>query len=487
MELTPQLPPLPTLTLNTTILNDPPDKPPDPSISILFPENTQYRAPANPFRGPLSHKLEREHKEALQDALSGIRAPFFFELEEPIRFEGARVGVDTTTENFNAAVITVIAAIERGYYSSRDPTPLGPTDWARLSCATIAAVGRGYHRQYTTEHESLLEKVRAEAVDPNPLTKNPSLFHRLSAIASDVSDHVSSDQEGYQDWYLTLKKEFTEKATKAAAAEVEEKWLLWKANEIDRLANEYKQEIACNARKGGIDYFIETAQRVGLHISRDGDVPTAVPTPSAGRKRSLSGTFSNAGLATPTAKRIMPSGPTPSQEATPCAIPIPTQATNGNLNLDAITAVIKAAMGPAIESAMAPYVAKISALEKATKPPQTAQEVPHRTAETSPPLKGVGASMWAPTESGQHTDTGTEGFMPVTRKGRGKKAKGGWKADGPTPAQPPQTNTAPTSYANAAATVANNKQLPLSPPRLTRHYDSERVREKLSPERLRCL
>ena len=226
MDLTPQLPPLPTLTLSTTLLYDPPDKPPDPAISVLFPENTRYRVPNNPFRGPLTQKLKKEHNRALQEALCSIKAPFFFELEKQIEFEGANVGADTSTENFNAAVITVIAAIERGYHSTRDPTPLNPTEWARLSCAVLAAVGRGYHRQYTTEQESHLEKVRAEAINPNPLTKkNPSLFHRLAAIAGDVSEHVDTDQEGYQDWYFTMKKEFTEKATKAAAAEVDEKWL----------------------------------------------------------------------------------------------------------------------------------------------------------------------------------------------------------------------------------------------------------------------
>jgi hypothetical protein len=112
MELTPQLSPLQTLTLSSTILNGPPDEPPDPSISVLFPENTQYRIPDNPFRGLLSQKLKKEHKQALQKALCLIKAPFFFDLEKPVKFEGAQVGIDMSTENFNAVVITVIAAIE---------------------------------------------------------------------------------------------------------------------------------------------------------------------------------------------------------------------------------------------------------------------------------------------------------------------------------------------------------------------------------------
>jgi hypothetical protein len=484
MELTPQLPPLPTLTLSSTLLNDPPDKPPDPSISVLFPENTRYRVPDNPFRGPLSQKLKKEHRQALQEALGCIKEPFFFELEEPIRFEGANVGVDTSTENFNAAVITVIAAIERGYFSMRDPTPLGPTEWARLSCAVLAAVGRGYHRQYTTEQEGHLEKVRAEAIDPKPLTNNPTLFHRLSAIACNVSDHVGVDQEGYQDWYLTIKEEFTKKATKAAAAEVDEKWLLWKANQIDRLAHNHQQEIAARAREHGIDYFIETGQRLGLHITRSVNATIPTPTPTIGRKRSLSGSLSSAGPATPTMRMtVPPRGSTPSPAATPRGrpalphalqrakapspnpkvMPDPVQSaqtTNGNLSLDNIMAAIEAAVGPAIQSAMAPYAAKISALEKAARPPTQAVRAESRRNTTSlPKPNGIGASTWAPTElvqpsaaklpadPPQRTDMEYDSFTPVTRKERGKKS-----------------NTMPASYAGAAAAVAKLTQPP-APPR----------------------
>src|SRR6267154_493033 len=77
MAFTPQLLPLPTLTLNSTILNNLPNKLPNPSISVLFPESTIYRVPNNPFRGALTQKLKKEHKQVLQDVLSSIRVPFF--------------------------------------------------------------------------------------------------------------------------------------------------------------------------------------------------------------------------------------------------------------------------------------------------------------------------------------------------------------------------------------------------------------------------
>jgi len=226
MALDPQLPQPPTLTLKLT-KNVPPDKPPEPSISLLFPENTPYHVPENPFRGPLSKALGKEYKEALREALGAIREPFLFAPEESINFNGKGLNTDISSESFQAAAIMVIAAIEQGYFPTRDPTPLSPSGWASLACMLVAAIGRGYHRQYTTNQDANLEKVRAETIDPDTLSPQfPTLFHRLAATAGDVSHHVGTDQEGYQDWYLTIKQLFTEKATKAAAAEVDEKWLL---------------------------------------------------------------------------------------------------------------------------------------------------------------------------------------------------------------------------------------------------------------------
>ena len=94
--------------------------------------------------------------------------------------------------------------------------------------------------------------------------------------------------DGYQEWYSTLKNEFTKSATKAAAAEVDEKWLSWKANQLDRLAAAQEREIGAKVREKGKDYIIETAERLGLHVSRE-KTSSDAPTQSAGRKRTVSG------------------------------------------------------------------------------------------------------------------------------------------------------------------------------------------------------
>ena len=89
------------------------------------------------------------------------------------------------------------------------------------------AVGRGYRRTCDLEQEQVIDKAKAEAIDATPIgPKYPTLFHRIAVTASDIETHVSTDQEGYKEWYVTLKDTFNQKAAKAATMEVEEKWRL---------------------------------------------------------------------------------------------------------------------------------------------------------------------------------------------------------------------------------------------------------------------
>ncbi|KAF8489009.1 hypothetical protein F5888DRAFT_1638816 [Russula emetica] len=237
---------------------------------MLFPENTPYRVPNNPFRGPTSKGLSEIYKKALREALHTVRSPFLFNLVEPYSFDGTCVGVDTSSDSFNSAVTTVIAAIERG-------------------------------------QETALEKVRAEAADPNPiLSAYPTLFHRLGATAEEVAFNLGADAgespDGYQEWYSTLKNRFARKATKAAATEVDEKWLDWKANQLDRLAATFQLEIGEKARERGTSYFIETAERLGLQVTRGGTPIDPIPGTAAGKKCTASGS-------TPKPVPVMPSTP----------------------------------------------------------------------------------------------------------------------------------------------------------------------------------
>jgi hypothetical protein len=397
-------------------------------MTYLFPVNTPYRVPENPFRGQITKALKEAHSTALKEALSDVQGPFLFDGVESFNYKGEQIGSDTSPENFDAAVITVVAAIERGYFPARDPTPLGPSEWARLSSALLAAIGRGYHRQYRPDKIMALDEARKRALDPEPIYENfPTFFHRLAATAEDLGPIVGEGMTNYQDEFLEIKKRCNEKATKAAATEVDEKWNEWKANELDRRASADELLIQTHTREKGVSYFIETAKTLGLHLTREEAPKSQTPTPKASRKRTISGTAPES-IPTPTATRIslpraakrVPSAspsrrgrsiaardrssspprrgrvPTPSASslfrrsfeppapaaapqmpppsnpsATPIEVdsaPAPVQAA-GPPSLEALMASIQAALGPAIQAAMAPYTAKLDALEKASMPP----------------------------------------------------------------------------------------------------------------------
>jgi hypothetical protein len=118
-----------------------------------------------------------------------------------------------------------------------------------------------------------------------------------------------------------LKDKFNVKAMKAAAIEIEEKFLSWKAYQFDRLANQARQDIIAKARSGGVSYFMETAKRIGLHFvhwhnTGTKSATTLPPACLAGRKCSASGsttdtsTTPNAVLAVALASPSMPYFPT---------------------------------------------------------------------------------------------------------------------------------------------------------------------------------
>ena len=141
-------------------------------------------------------------------------------------------------------------------------------------------------------------------------------------------------------------------------------------------------------------------------------------------------------------------------------VPPPEPEAKGTLDLDTIMAVIKAAVGPAIQSAMAPYANKITALEEASMHTSEGNKDPHRSAKEPPAPKGVEASIWAPMNPTQHTNTEGNNFMPVTRNERGKKAKNKANANVPISMLAPQANPTPVSYASAAAVATTTKQPP---------------------------
>jgi hypothetical protein len=133
--------------------------------------------------------------------------------------------------------------------------------------------------------------------------KFPTLFHCLATTANHLELHIGVDQLNYQDWYLTIKKTFSEKAIKVATTKVEEKWLCWKANQIDHCAVTQETKITNAVRTRNTSYFTEMA----MHFSFQPMPGTLVSTdsiPTTGSKCLALGTIPRSTPSTLAATRI---------------------------------------------------------------------------------------------------------------------------------------------------------------------------------------
>lgn len=519
----------------------PPDKPPDPPIAtpdhffeVLHPENPAPNAPSNPYRGPVPAEVRAEHQKAIEEARDVIKAPFIFPLQNPLEFKGQEQGIDISSDDFNAAVELVIVTLGAGYYPTRDPTLLSTGDWASLACAVLAAIGRGYNHPYNPHSEVELALMRAEVTDPNPITPDdPTLFHRLNAIVTTLATEFRTDlinsEEDFHDWYQSIRNTFERKAARAAHIEVEETWRQWKADQIDRRAAAQEAEIAREVRNRNVDYFLKAAEEMGIQNTPKGKYVAPQHTPATGGKRTVSGSIPKAGPSTPSTPRPTRVNPsraaksTPSPTATPRGRP-PTQTRRPAERAEDPSPTPRprktppAMVGPIsrprdkepatqpggtqgrtsntqpgasdlisiVQQAMAPFMARLDALERKAMPPPPL--LPSRGREPNsgaarpqgsqppPPLPGnrPGGPTVTEARPPQLAQTPTrerlgeprvdgpkEGeFTLVSRTGKRRRGKGKANPESAHPPQPAQINVTPASYASAAAAAANKQQPP---------------------------
>jgi hypothetical protein len=216
-----QQPPPPTLTLNPT----PPDNPEKPPENTLPDPSGDSEQILNSHGGTnIQMSIKEANKSALSEVVSEARVLFRYNPSEPITLDENNFTNLYTTATFNLAVNAIISSLDKGYTLTAVRLPLSSKEWAKLSCKLLAAIEKGYRRTCYLEQELVTERAKVEAIDPIPIgPRYPTLFHRIAAMASDIETHISTDQEGYRDWYITLKRNFEQKAAKSATLEVEEK------------------------------------------------------------------------------------------------------------------------------------------------------------------------------------------------------------------------------------------------------------------------
>ena len=514
----PQPPPGSTLTLGpkaNPLLEKLPPEPPNPPLTHQNPTADGLGNQSRPW--PMGVANENR-EQTLVMSLDEAHAPFMYATEANFNFNGTFTDVKDPKELFIQSAKLIITTLQGGRFAPANPTPelLGTAEWAELSCALLAAIGRGYSLMYDKERADItLKKEWAEAPDPKPLSaRYPTLFHRLAATADSLNDQLVFDGQdddcNLAGWIMEAKAGILREETKKIRARAEEDWRQWRADQSNKAAAQEK-EFANAVRAKNTNYLLNAAAELGLRLAPPAAPPQATQGPTTGsprgRKRTISGSAPSTEPATPRKQKINPSRAAP-QAPSPVATPrgrttnppdppmparwtdpsptpqpkkgappppravlnlspkvtlnlgpkvsTPKAAPTGQLDAAAITATIQAAVGPAILLAMAPLAARLTALERSTMPPPLGRTALRPTPGEQPDQHTISPPQNYPNPADQ-----TEGAFTLVTHGKGKKGKSRTNATGAQLEKARQGNPAPASYAGIAATASN---LPPPPP-----------------------
>ena len=503
-----------TLTLGPTadpLSEKPPPEPPNPPLP---PENPQSYGRENPVRSTPLAMPGRNQEQNLVTSLDEAHAPFKYASKGSFNYNGTFTDAEDPKTLFNNSAKLVIATLQGGPHAPTTPSNpplLDAADWADLSCALLAAIGRGYALQYDKDQAAApLKKEWTEAPDPYPLSpRYPTLFHRLSATADSLNDQLlidaQDDETNIVGWIIEAKSSILKAETANIKAQVQEDWRQWRTEQLMSLAAAQERDIAEAVQKRNASYFRKAAAELGLHLSTSAQPPPQAPPalPNSmprGVKRMASGSAPSTEPTTPRKQKINPSrearrAPTPT--ATPRGRPdfpadtahpprwvdpsptpqpkkqdhpaphavlnlspkvtlnlgpkVSTTSTAGTSQLD--TAAILAA----IKLAMAPIATRLAALERSTMPPPGAKVGRPRHLSEQSDQHGQDAPQADPPEPGAQ---GEEDFTVVARTGKGRRSRGKANVTGQVLEQARQANPTLTSYAGAAAAAANIPQPP---------------------------
>jgi hypothetical protein len=405
-----------------------------------------------------------EHIKTLKaEAIEAIQGPLMYRLGGKLEsWEGEEFGV--STENFHAACEIVLTALESGYYPTRSKTLLSAAEWAELSAAALAAVGRGYCRTENSSKEEEIKTARLQAIDSacGDIDNHPfsNTFSRIIATADQIAINLTVDENesGLVSWLTQTESQVKFRAERLAAAEVEEALLAWKKDQIERRSNAVEADIQRALRERNAELLHQTAKVLGVDLKLG---PTAGRlAPKAGSKRTVSGSA-------PILR-----GSTAPSPPTPLAPPgNPTQPQLDKSLMEALAATVQQALNPVLE--------RMSSIEKALPKPTTRPIAPRANpAEVSKP-PATTADRSRPTEptTRPREPEPDNDFIEVTsgksRKARRKKktqaeaaaAEARLPSGVATPDAPTlrQINLSPSSYAAATTKPATSSPTPNTP------------------------
>ena len=482
---------------------NPPPEPPNLPLPLKIPEaNSQ----GNLTRSTPAAASGKKQEQTFVSSLDEAHAPFMYATKGNFNYNGTFTDAEDPKQLFNSSAKLIISTLQGGLHAPSDPTPnlLDAADWADLSCALLAAIGRGYSLQYDKDQATVaLRKEWSEAPDPNPLSpRYPTLFHRMSATADSLNDQLlidgQDDESNIDGWIIEAKTSILRVETEKIKAQVKEDWRQWRAEKITSLAATQERDIAEAVQKRNANYFLKAAAELGLRPLPPLQTKQVLPnnTPR-GVKRTVSGSAPSTEPTTPRKQKVNPTqdaerasspaatlrgrssnspgGEGPPRWADPSPTPQPrkkdTPAPHAVLNISPkVTLKLGPKVNPlptggagqldaaailaAIKQAMVPIATRLAALERSAMPPPAAKVSLYHNAGKQ--LDQPGQATPQPTPPNLVART-VEDFTLVSHNGKERRTRGKAAIAGQAPEQARQ-GTAPASYAGAAAAATSIPQ-----------------------------
>ena len=158
----------------------------------------------------------------MQDVACDLKNKIIDNLHGPLQFHAGpslstwygHEHIGLNKDQFMMAFNFITTVLDMGYY----PSPgcklplLGALDWATLSSATLAAIGRGYAHSHSEYNEAHLDLIWRTTMDISTDKKDPPfshMFKQLMATTEHLHTFLTPDNEDAVEWINNLKQKTT--------------------------------------------------------------------------------------------------------------------------------------------------------------------------------------------------------------------------------------------------------------------------------------
>ncbi|KAI0244953.1 hypothetical protein BJV78DRAFT_1290037 [Lactifluus subvellereus] len=189
-----------------------------------------------------------------------------------------------TLGQMGSAYTIIETLIRYGPHMDEHTTLVSHNTWLALVYNLLRAVVIGLMRTTAhTSHENMISLWELMGPFPPPqrhaVEHNNNVWEQMATLSALLSQHVSSSVRCMATMEAH-KQLYEETACKAAQREVDEALAVWKEDHIRRAQGNIESAISAAARSNNRQYFLSTAQELGLVLSEAGQTQITTQTPA---------------------------------------------------------------------------------------------------------------------------------------------------------------------------------------------------------------